>query len=224
MPSQTTSRPRPAGSASLKQQAYRSLKRLILSGELSSGRVLSVRQLAAQLGMSRTPVHAAIERLEADGLVTLAPQQGVLVRQLSIQDIVNHYQLRDALEPYLVRRLAGKLSPDQVRKLRENLSRYKQAVRKQQVDALVDVDAEFHQLLVEFLGNGEIIAVMQQIRNRIQSVVYRLARSSPERIRETYEEHKAILNALVAGDGDQAAKLVHEHLERGLRRFLPAGS
>ena len=94
---------------SLKEQAYGDLKRLILSGELAAGTVLSVRQLASQLEMSRTPLHAAIERLEADGLVALAPQQGVVVCELSIQDIANHYEIRQALEPYVMRRLAGKL-------------------------------------------------------------------------------------------------------------------
>ena len=95
--------------ASLKQQAYRQLKRLILAGALPAGTVLSVRQLAVQLEMSRTPVHAAIERLEADGLVTLAPQHGVTVREMSLQDIVNHFQIRQALEPFVLERLAGRV-------------------------------------------------------------------------------------------------------------------
>ena len=118
MPPRTTCEPAPTAQASLKQQAYLRLKRLILAGELKAGTVLSVRQLAAQLEMSRTPVHAAIERLEADGLVTLAPQHGVMVREMSMQDIVNHYQIRQALEPFVLARLAGRLSADQIRQLR----------------------------------------------------------------------------------------------------------
>ena len=109
----------------LKQRAYDELKRLILSGELAAGTVQSVRQLAAQLDMSKTPVHAAIERLEAEGLVTLAPQQGVVVRELSVRDIVSHYEIRQALEPFVMRRLAGRLTASQIDLLRENQVRHR---------------------------------------------------------------------------------------------------
>lgn len=78
----------------LKQQAYSQLKELTLSGELEAGTVLSVRQFATRLQISRTPVQSALERLEAEELVTLAPQQGVVIRVKSIDDIVNHCEIR----------------------------------------------------------------------------------------------------------------------------------
>lgn len=207
--------------ASLKQQAYLRLKRLILAGELTGGTVLSVRQLAVQLEMSRTPVHAAIERLEADGLVTLAPQHGVVVREMSLQDIVNHFQIRQALEPFVLERLAGRLTKDHIRQLQENQKRYHAAARKQQVDDVVEYDAEFHRLLFTFFGNEEITEVMQRLSDRIRRVIYQISQKTPERMSESCGEHQAILDALVEGDGELAASLASEHLERGLRRFLP---
>ncbi len=216
---QTTSKLVPASNASLKQQAYLKLKRLILAGELTAGAVLSVRQLAVQLKMSRTPVHAAIERLEADGLVSLAPQHGVIVREMSLQDVVNHYQIRQALEPFVLNRLAGRLSKDQIRQLRENQTRYREATRKQQVDDVVECDAEFHRMLFDFFGNEEITRVLQRLSDRIRRVIYQISQKTPERMAESCDEHQAILEALVAGDGARAASLASEHLERGLRRF-----
>ena len=127
----------------LKQRAYDELKRLILSGELAAGTVQSVRQLAAQLDMSKTPVHAAIERLEAEGLVTLAPQQGVVVRELSVRDIVSHYEIRQALEPFVMRRLAGRLTASQIDLLRENQVRHRDLAEQGLAAELIKVDAEF---------------------------------------------------------------------------------
>ena len=98
--------------AALKQQAYSELKRMMLCGDLEAGTVLSVRQLAARLSMRKSPVQAALERLEAEELVTLAPQQGVVVRVMSLQDIINHYEIRQAIEPFVMRRLAGGIDRD----------------------------------------------------------------------------------------------------------------
>ncbi len=221
MPHATSSELVPTGNVSLKQQAYLKLKRLILAGEFTAGTVLSVRQLAMQLKMSRTPLHAAIERLEADGLVMLAPQHGVMVREMSMQDIVNHFQIRQALEPFVLRRLAGQLSADQIRQLRENQTRYHEAAGKQQVDDVVEFDAEFHRLLFTFFGNDEITDVMQRLSDRIRRVIYRISQKTPERMAESCDEHQAILDALVEGEGERAASLASEHLEHGLRRFWP---
>ena len=166
-------------------------------------------------------MHAAIERLEAEGLVTLAPQQGVVVREISLQDIVNHYQLRQALEPFVVRRLAGRLTSAQVDLLKNNQARHRAALDAAQLVANIQVDAEFHHLLCEFLGNDEITHVMQQLRDRVQRTIYRIAKQFPERITDAYDEHKAILDALVSGDEEGAAELAYDHLENGLRRFWP---
>ena len=205
----------------LKQQAYAELKRQIVAGELPSGSVQSVRQLATRLEMSKTPVHAAIERLEADGLVTLAPQQGVVVREMSIQDIINHYEIRQALEPYVLRRISGRLTASQIGQLQENLEEVRRCASAKDSAALMKADTEFHQLLCGFVGNDEITRVMQQLRDKVQRVVFRVAEQFPERVTETYEEHRAIVEAIVAGDAEKAAQLMYEHLGQGLRRFLP---
>ena len=210
--------------AGLKQQAYSELKRLIVTGELAGGSVQSLRQLAARLDMSKTPVHAAIERLEAEGLVMLAPQQGVVVRELSIQDIVNHYETRQALEPYVLRRLAGRLTEPQIEQLRQNLEEVRQCASRRDSAGLMKADTEFHQLLCGFVGNDEISRVMQQLRDKVQRVVFRVAEQFPERVNETFDEHQAIVEALVDGDAERAAQLMHEHLGQGLRRFLPERS
>src|SRR5262245_11966916 len=82
----------------MKEHAYADLKQRILSGTIAPGSILAERQLAADLGMSKTPVRAALERLEHEGFITVSPQQGILVRDLSIHEIADQYEIRVALE------------------------------------------------------------------------------------------------------------------------------
>jgi DNA-binding GntR family transcriptional regulator len=205
------------GAGSLKQRAYVELKRQILSGRLSPGMMLSERQLASELKMSKTPVHAALERLEVDGLVTVAAQQGIVVRAISSQEIGDHFEIREALEPFVVERLAGRLIPEQVRRLEQNLADNLQAVRGEDVDDNVRLDAEFHLLLCEFLGNGEISRVMAQIREKAHGVIHHISSKLPDRMAVSLAEHRSITDAILAGDAPAAAERMKLHLRNGLQ-------
>src|SRR5437870_2186503 len=97
----------------LKERAYSEIKRRILDGGFAPSTFLSERQLASQLAMSKTPIRAALERLEMEGLVVVSPQQGILVRDLSVHEIADLYEMRAALETYVVRAVAGQLTAGQ---------------------------------------------------------------------------------------------------------------
>ena len=131
------------GDGSLKQRAYAELKRRILAGELSPGMLLSERQLAETLKMSKTPVHAAASSVwRRTGWSRSAAQQGIMVRAISPQDIVDHFELREAIEPFLVARLAGRLGFDANARLDRNLHENRLAVAAGDVAANVRLDAE----------------------------------------------------------------------------------
>lgn len=202
--------------SSLKQRAYNELKRQILSGRLSPGTLLSERQLAGELKMSKTPVHAALERLEADGLVTVAAQQGIIVREISPRDIGDHFELREAIEPFVVSRLAGRLGPEAMGRLDRNLHENQNAVDAGDVAANVRLDAEFHLLLCEFLGNREMTRVMVQIREKAHNVIFQISTRHPERMAVSFAEHVAIADALRRGDGAVAAERMRMHLRNGI--------
>ena len=90
-------RTRPASARGLlKERAYDEIKRLILTGELNPGTFLAERQLAARLGMSKTPVRSALERLESEGFISISPQQGAIIRDLSLDEIADQYEIRTA--------------------------------------------------------------------------------------------------------------------------------
>jgi DNA-binding GntR family transcriptional regulator len=206
--------------AFLKELAYEKIKQRLLNNDYPPGTFLSERQLAESLGMSKTPVKAALERLESEGFITVSPQQGIVVRQLSVHEIVDLYEIRAALESYTVRALAGRLTPDQIAKIQANLRAYGELRGTRRVADTVELDAAFHTQFAEFLGNGEILRVVTQLREKMQRVVTQVFLLSPSRSDTSYDEHVAIAAAVIDGEGARAADLIFRHLDAGKRLLL----
>jgi DNA-binding GntR family transcriptional regulator len=204
----------------LKNEAYVQIKGKLLNGEYAPGSFLSERQLAFDLGMSKTPVKAALERLQGEGYITVSPQQGIVVRELSVREIADQYEIRIALESYVLRTLAGRLTAPQIELIQNNLAAQAQLHCKHEVAAGVALDAAFHTLFVEFLGNQEIARVFSQLRDRIQRIVTRVFQISARRMEASHLEHCAIAEAVITGRGSVAADLISAHLERGKQLIL----
>jgi DNA-binding GntR family transcriptional regulator len=217
---QTNGTLRPTRPLLMKARAYQEIKAFIQRGDFAPGSLLAERQLAAQLGMSKTPVRAALVRLEAEGFINISPQQGILIRDLTVAEIVEQYEIRTALETYVVRTLAGRLSPDQVARLRVNLRAQKALPENAPVARGVALDSEFHMLFCEFLGNREILGLMDQLREKIARVITTVFKFNPLRVKTSYEEHRAIAEAVIGGDGATAARLIDQHLEIGKQLLL----
>lgn len=203
----------------LQDRAYDDLKELIQNGALPGGSFLSERALARQLRMSTTPVRLALGRLALEGFVSISPQHGIVVREPSIQEVVDLFDLREALEAFVVRRLAGKLTPEQARTLKDNLQRQEEAARAGDTVRLTHLDTEFHLLLCRFLGNREIEQTLWRLRDKLHRVILRVMSRLPGRPREAVREHAAIAEALLRGQADRAADRIVRHLEFG-KRFL----
>ncbi|WP_102127494.1 GntR family transcriptional regulator [Deinococcus planocerae] len=199
----------------LKDQAYERLKELVLSEALPPGGFLSERQLAARLGMSKTPVKAGLERLAHEGFLTISPQQGVVVREIPAREIVDLFDIRIALETFTVQRLAGRLTPEQAARLGANVDAQRGAIPQGDVRLSTALDEEFHLLLSEFLGNQEVLRVMLSLRDRLTRVISWVFRRAPNRFEASFQDHERILSAVLAGDADLASERVREHLEFG---------
>jgi len=204
----------------LHQRAYEEIKRLIVSGEFPPDTFLSERQLAQRLGMSKTPVHIALKRIEAEGFVAISPQQGIFVRGLSPADILDQYELREAIEGFVVRRLAGRLEPGQAEALRRSLHEQESALQNGDLARCLELDADFHLLLASLLGNRQILSSMEQLHARIRLVILRVASRCHERFEESVAEHAAIVGHIVRGDAGAAERALVEHLEAGKRQIL----
>jgi DNA-binding GntR family transcriptional regulator len=131
----------------LRDRAYNELRALIVAGTLAPGSFLSERKLSDRLGMSKTPIKAALALLESEGFVLVSPQQGIVVREI-------------AVESYICRRLAGNLATEQEKQLRTNIARQRIAVEKVNHSAFNGLDAALHLLIAGMSENREIIAAI----------------------------------------------------------------
>jgi DNA-binding GntR family transcriptional regulator len=203
----------------MKDRAYTQIKRLILDESLETGAFLSERQLAARFKMSKTPIKSALERLEAEGFIGVSPQQGIVVHDLTLDEVGDHFEIREVLEPYVVRQLAGRLTTRQIERMQANLAAQDECVASDDGAASVWLDAEFHLLWCEFLGNSEILSTMQRLRDRIHRVVGRVNQRNPLRFKDGRDEHRQIAEAVFAGQGAVAAERMRDHLSYG-KQFL----
>jgi DNA-binding GntR family transcriptional regulator len=212
-------RSRPAVRPTLANRAYDDLKSLFQNGTYSPGDFLTEGELARRLKMSKTPVRTALTRLEMDGFVTVSPQQGIVVREPSIHEIIDLFDIRVALETFVVRKLAGNLTPEQTTRLRANLDAQARAVKDRDPATCTITDTEFHILLCEFLGNREITQTMERLREKLHRIILGIQHKSPERMMDGWREHESIAEAVNQGRGEQAAQRVVQHLEWG-KKFL----
>ncbi len=203
----------------LKDQAYVRLKELIKTGEAPSGTFFSEKRLSRFLGMSKTPIRAALERLEAEGFVTTSPRQGAVVRGLSLKEVVDLFDLRFALETFVARHLAERLYAPQARRLKKNLEAQLHCVETGDVDRYTQLDTDYHVTICECSGNQEILRVMWHLRDKLYLVILNVMRQNPTRIETSTEEHSKVVDKLVDGDGERAAAAMLKHLEYG-KQFL----
>lgn len=199
----------------LKDQAYDILRNRILQNDYPPGSFLAERQLADELGMSKTPVKAALERLELEGYISVSPQQGIVVRELSLNEIRDFYEIRVALEGYVLSRLAGHLTRPQLEQWSDNLREQEANLAGDDIARAVLLDAQFHLLPAQWFGNDEIIRTMQKLSDKMRVVIHRVFSADPARSAASLKEHREIVQAVQSGAGRRAAELIEEHLMRG---------
>jgi len=204
----------------LADRAYDALKYSLQSGAYPPGSFLSERQLARGLGMSKTPLKSALVRLEAEGFIKISPQQGIVVREPSVQEVLEMFDLREAIETFAARRVAGKMTSDQVAALKENIREQAKAAKAGSVAESTRLDTEFHTLIGSMLGNRELSQILARMREKLNMLILGNLTRQPARMAGSYREHAGIAAALIQGKGAEAAELVRKHLDYGRTLIL----
>jgi DNA-binding GntR family transcriptional regulator len=191
----------------LTELAYLQIKRYILEGSFSEGKKLTEDALAAQLGISKSPVREALNRLESDGLVTIEPRRGAYVRKFSLQEACDLYALREVLEVHAVGLV--KITPAFLDELAASIARIKRDLEDRNTIAYVEEDIRFHNLVASATGNSELCRMLENISQKsalCRSKTYRLvAAASPDC-------HDKIYEALKEGDRELAQQAMREHI------------
>lgn len=205
--------------AGLKSKAYEHIKKQIVMGELLPGAIISEKELIQSLGISRTPIREAIQRLAEEGLVVVMPSRGTIVSHISVDDIRRIYEARKLNEPYVVRQAVGRVDPERIREFRR--------VIEAQTDHQLldnDWDSEFHLYLAECAGNRFLKKLMRDLMTQSMRIRVLSNEKKENRFEQSKEEHLAIIDALLAGDADAAERAVLNHLlrsEEGYKEIYP---
>ncbi len=224
-PQSSTTTDRPAQSNTI-SQAYRSvqdivfstLKDEILSGALQPGASLNTLELSKRLGVSRTPIREALNRLEAIGLVDRERHRGVFVRRISMNEMVSVYCIRAALFGICSRLAARRLTNAQKHRLFELCEKMEACLHPYDYDKLLEYNAEFHGIISEASGSADLKSLIEQYYHR--STQYRaLSLELKGRGYEACREHRQIVEALTTGDPEAAEYYSREHYFTTARRI-----
>lgn len=197
------------GHRTLAEKAYETLHAAIISGALRPGARLPIEELAEHLQMSPMPIREAVRRLDAAGLVENVPHRGARVRELSVIDLAEVYEVRLALETLAIRRAAARLTGAQAAHARQSLEELENMADDASVGTSM-AHAKFH---FAFYDAAESAWLLRLIRPAWQvSERYALEWPQVRRLEARADEHREILAACEAHNPDRAAEALHDHL------------
>lgn len=221
-------------SGSLRERAYTHIQREIASGELKPDTAISELVLARELKMSRTPIREAISQLVAEGLLEQTPNRGTIVVKLLRQDVIELYELREALEIYAVRK-AAQLSlraadlerwahySDEILHLKNELRKSgKKTLTSEQMRLFVTSDLSFHNMLMRMSVNGRILKVLNDTRLLIRIFGIERPEYDADTLERIHHQHAAIIGAVKSHDAEKATQLLTGHIRTSLEERLQA--
>jgi DNA-binding GntR family transcriptional regulator len=205
---------------SLSSQAYEAIKARILSLELQPGQFLNEVALCTMTGMGRMPVHQAVHRLMAEGLLEILPRKGIIIRPDSLNEILALLEARSAVEPNIAALAAERATPAQTRELGRLLKESAGLVDQRFRREFMAIDRLFHAAVAEAAGNPILVDSQRPLHERSARIWHLLVLRTPDGLRLTQEEHEAVHEAIARGDRRAAAKAMHEHLTSLRERIM----
>lgn len=197
--------------------AQRELERMILSGELSAGTKLNEAALAEMLGISRGPLREAFRSLEESGLVRQEKNIGVYVREISVAEADEIYEVREALEALVGRRLATSITSQQIKELRTMLDKMDKLADRGNVDGYYLMNLEFHDTLVRMTCNGKLLLTYRRLIKEL-NLFRRNSLGQQGNIPASTREHREIVDHIANGDADGAAQAMLAHVQESRAR------
>ena len=195
------------------------LKQLIYTGEFQPGERLNEASLALRMGTSRGPIREAVRVLAGLGIVTSVPNRGVYVRQLTLREAMELYELRALVFGYAAEQACDHLTEDTRRQCEALLSGMDQACEDEEGTRYYELNLQFHDLIMQLSNNrraqqayGDYVKELHLVRRRYFS--------TPGNMRRSNVEHRAIFDAIVAGNPTKARAAAEKHVQAGRVRLM----
>jgi DNA-binding GntR family transcriptional regulator len=206
----------------LTELAYQSVKQHLLDGSLREGVRLTEESISSQLGISKSPVREALTRLESEGLVCIEPRRGAYVREFSIRETRELYDLRELLEVHAIS--IARITPELLRELEASVERTRDHLEHSDKLAHVEEDMRFHSLIARAAENEELFRILENVQHKsllTRSKTYYLSASTAPLM------HRGIYEALASGDRERAQNAMRDHIRYvrdTLLEFLTIGA
>lgn len=208
-------------SSSLPMLMQEEIERLIMMGELAVGSRINESELAQRFNTSRGPIREALRALEEAGLVRNEKNRGVFVREIGFEEADEIYELREALEEIIGRRVANAMKPDAIERLKGMLAPMKSAAQAADLEQYAQLNLQFHEILLETAGSQKLIETYKRLIKELHLFRMR-ALDSGGGLRVSVDEHREIVDAIASGDPDRAGKAMRQHVAESRARMHKA--
>ena len=199
------------------------IEQLILRGHLAIGQRINESELAARFGTSRGPIREALRALEESRLVRSEKNRGVFVREISVAEADEIYDVREALDQLIGRRVAERATPEQLRGLEAVLADMDEATAKKDIKAYHALNLRFHDMLVAFAGNARLTESYRLLTKGL--LLFRLrGLQDGGGFAVSNTEHRAVVEAVAARDGARAGHLLRQHASESRARMHRAAA
>lgn len=203
---------------SLAEQAYESLKRRIITLVYPPGMYINEAQLGADLGLGRTPIHQALNRLALEGMVQTMPRKGHIVAPISLNEALTVFEVRLMLEPTTAGLAAERATEADFMALRALLTRSHDLRSSMDIEGLMDVDRDFHVLLARATRNPMLEQMLTRLHERSLRFWF-VSLSTQQNIDGIADEHDEIVAHIFARDSVQAEAAMRSHIENSRDRI-----
>lgn len=196
----------------LNRTAYDLIKQDIIRCMLAPGQQVSEQQIAARYGTGRAAARIALHRLCQEQLVAVEPRHGYRIAPVTIKEVHDLFATRLLLEPPTARVAAGHLDPDCLQRLQDLMAVHSQPGDWASVEATVRASTEFHLIIARASGNSTVVQIITRLFDLMERVSF-LGMLLLDNNDEDSEEHRALFEALAAGDGSRAEQVMIDHLK-----------
>jgi phosphonate utilization transcriptional regulator len=208
-------------SSSLPMLMQEEIERLIMTGELPVGSRINESELSQRFNTSRGPIREALRALEEAGLVRNEKNRGVFVREIAFEEADEIYELREALEEIVGRRVALAISPDAVARLRAMVEAMRSAAQAPDVAQYAQLNLQFHEILLDTAGSQKLTETYKRLVKELHLFRMR-ALDSGGGLRVSADEHSRIVDAIASGNPDTAGRALREHVAGSRARMHKA--
>ena len=195
----------------LRDVVFNTLRQAILRGELKPGERLMEIQLANKLGVSRTPIREAIRKLELEGLVLMIPRKGAEVAEITEKNLRDVLEVRCALEELAVQLACERIDDEGLEQLKSAALHFRDVLDSDDITKVAGADGAFHDVIFEATDNRRLIQLLNNLREQMYR--YRIEYlKKKECYPQLIAEHKAIIDAIAAGDKEKATGITGQHI------------